>query len=47
MTGNPQTEEAIKHAKAAEVPILVVNKCDKPNIDLEKLKLSQHDLTRK
>ena len=44
----PQTEEAIKHAKAAEVPVLVaINKCDKPNVDLEKVKtqLAQHDLT--
>lgn len=44
----PQTIEAIKHAKAAEVPVLVaINKCDKPNVDLEKVKtqLAQHDLT--
>lgn len=35
----PQTEEAIAHAKAAGVPIIVaINKIDKPGIDLEKLK---------
>lgn len=37
----PQTIEAIYHAKAANVPIIVfVNKIDKPNIDLEKLKVN-------
>jgi translation initiation factor IF-2 len=44
----PQTQEAIKHAKAAGVPIIVaINKCDKPNVDLEKVKnqLTQYDLT--
>ena len=30
----PQTIEAIKHAKAAKVPIIVaINKCDLPNAD--------------
>lgn len=43
----PQTVEAIDHAKAAEVPILVaVNKIDRPNADLEKVKrqLMEHSL---
>jgi len=43
----PQTIEAIDHAKAAEVPIVVaVNKCDLPDSDPEKVKqeLSQHGL---
>ena len=35
----PQTEEAIDHAKAANVPILVaINKIDKPGADPEKVK---------
>jgi translation initiation factor IF-2 len=35
----PQTEEAINHAKAAKVPIIVaVNKIDKENADPEKVK---------
>lgn len=35
----PQTEEAIKHAKAAEVPIVVaVNKIDKPDIDPDRVR---------
>jgi translation initiation factor IF-2 len=35
----PQTEEAVKHAKAAKVPIIVaINKIDKPGIDLERIK---------
>ncbi|VEU76348.1 translation initiation factor IF-2 [Mycoplasmopsis columboralis] len=35
----PQTKEAISHAKAANVPIIVfVNKMDKPNKDLDRLK---------
>ncbi|AMD81335.1 translation initiation factor IF-2 [Mycoplasmopsis canis PG 14] len=35
----PQTKEAIIHAKAANVPLIVfVNKMDKPNKDLDRLK---------
>ena len=35
----PQTVEAINHAKAAEVPIIVaINKIDKPNANIEKIK---------
>ena len=35
----PQTKEAISHAKAAEVPIVVaMNKIDKPDANLERLK---------
>ncbi|VEU58526.1 translation initiation factor IF-2 [Mycoplasmopsis gallinacea] len=35
----PQTKEAISHAKAANVPIIVfVNKMDKPNKDLDRIK---------
>jgi translation initiation factor IF-2 len=43
----PQTEEAIAHAKAAEVPIIVaVNKMDKPGVTAEptKQRLSEHGL---
>ncbi|WP_168155873.1 translation initiation factor IF-2 [Isosphaera pallida] len=43
----PQTIEAINHAKAAKVPIVVaLNKCDLPNINIEKIygELSQHEL---
>lgn len=43
----PQTIEAIQHAKAANVPIVVaVNKIDKPDADLDKIRndLSQHGL---
>lgn len=43
----PQTMEAINHAKAAGVPILVaINKIDKPNAKPEKIKeqLSEHGL---
>jgi translation initiation factor IF-2 len=35
----PQTQEAIKHAKAAKVPIVVaINKIDKPDANLERVK---------
>ncbi|KAL7750503.1 translation initiation factor IF-2 [Sorochytrium milnesiophthora] len=35
----PQTVEAIKHAQAAEAPIIVaINKCDKPGADRTKVK---------
>jgi len=43
----PQTIEAINHAKAAQVPIVVaVNKIDKPgaNPDIMRTKLSEYDL---
>ncbi len=43
----PQTLEAIQHAKAANVPIVVaVNKIDKPEADLDRVRndLSQHGL---
>jgi translation initiation factor IF-2 len=43
----PQTMEAIDHAKAAEVPIVVaVNKCDLPDAEPDKVKqeMSQHGL---
>lgn len=43
----PQTVEAIDHAKAAEVPIIVaINKMDRPeaNIDRVKQQLAEHDL---
>ena len=44
----PQTKEAIDHAKAANVPIIVaINKIDKPNINVEKVmsELSELGLT--
>ena len=44
----PQTIEAIDHAKAAKVPIIVaINKIDKPGADPEKVKreMSEHGLT--
>ena len=35
----PQTLEAISHAKAADIPIIVaINKVDKPGADIEKSK---------
>jgi len=43
----PQTVEAIKHAKAANVPIIVaINKCDLPGADPQKIKneLLQYEL---
>ena len=43
----PQTVEAINHAKAAEVPIMVaINKMDKPGVnpDLVKQQLTEHGL---
>jgi len=44
----PQTVEAIDHAKAAGVPIVVaINKIDRPNADIDKVKkqLTKYDLT--
>jgi len=44
----PQTKEAIDHAKAANVPIIVViNKIDKPNINIERVmtELANYNLT--
>ena len=43
----PQTVEAIKHAKAAKVPIIVaINKCDLPEKNISKIKneMMQHEL---
>jgi translation initiation factor IF-2 len=43
----PQTIEAMNHAKEAEVPIIVaINKIDKPNANIEKVKgeLTEHGL---
>lgn len=43
----PQTIEAIQHAKAAEVPLVIaVNKIDKENADVERVKneLSAHEI---
>jgi len=43
----PQTVEAIDHAKAAKVPIIVaINKIDLPNVNLDKVRqgLSEHGL---
>lgn len=35
----PQTKEAVQHARAAGVPIVVaINKIDKPNVDLERVR---------
>jgi translation initiation factor IF-2 len=44
----PQTIEALDHARAADVPILVaINKVDRPDANLDRVKkeLSEHDLT--
>ena len=44
----PQTKEAIDHAKAANVPIIVaINKIDKPNINIDKImsEMSEFGLT--
>ena len=46
----PQTVESIKHAKAANVPIVVaINKCDLPEADPQKVKnqLLEHELLLK
>lgn len=43
----PQTIEAIHHARAAEVPIIIaINKCDKPDANAQKVRneLLQHDI---
>ena len=43
----PQTKEAISHAKAARVPIIVaINKIDKPGSDPDKVRreLSENDV---
>ena len=43
----PQTIEAINHAKAAQVPIIVaINKVDRPDADLDRVmrQLSEHGL---
>ncbi|QBY02921.1 translation initiation factor IF-2 [Thalassotalea sp. HSM 43] len=43
----PQTVEAIQHAKASEVPIIIaINKMDKETTDVERVRseLSQHDV---
>jgi translation initiation factor IF-2 len=43
----PQTIEAINHAKAADVPIIVaINKIDKPQVNIDKVKkqLTKYDL---
>ena len=43
----PQTVEAINHAKAAGVPIIIaINKIDKPEADIERVKkqLTEHEL---
>jgi len=43
----PQTEEAINHARAAEVPIVVaINKCDLPQADPDRVRrqLTQYEL---
>ncbi len=41
----PQTREAIDHAKAANVPIIVaINKIDKPGVDPERIKYTLADI---
>ena len=41
----PQTREAVDHAKAAGVPIIVaINKIDKPNINIEKIMSEMSEL---
>ena len=43
----PQTVEAINHAKAAKVPIIIaINKIDLPDVDHERVKreLSEHEV---
>ena len=41
----PQTREAIDHAKAANVPIIVaINKIDKPNINIDKIMSEMSEL---
>ena len=41
----PQTVEAIKHAKAAKVPIIVaINKCDLPELTHKKLKMNFYNM---
>jgi len=43
----PQTIEAIQHAQAAKVPIVVaLNKMDKPEADAEKVKQETHQVRR-
>src|SRR5690606_23428869 len=44
----PQTEEAISHAKAADVPIVVaLNKIDLPGVDVNRIltQMTEHGLT--